>query len=290
MFVDFATIQASSRKRIPFGIAQQGRSFRNEITPGNFVFRTREFEQMEMEFFCKPGTDDEWHEYWLNERMNWFLGLGMTKERLRLREHDADELSHYAKRTYDIEYEFPEMGWSEIEGIANRTDFDLKAHSTHSGQDLSYFDQEADERYVPYVIEPAVGVERTVLSFLIDAYAEEEAPTADGKVDKRTVLKLDHRLAPYKVAVLPLSKHADLVPVADKVAADLRSYFVTDMDITQAIGRRYRRQDEVGTPYCVTVDFDSLEDQAVTVRDRDTMQQDRISLDKLVDYLRGKLQ
>ena len=290
MFVDFATIQASSRKKIPFGIAQQGRSFRNEITPGNFVFRTREFEQMEMEFFCKPGTDDEWHEYWLNERMSWFLGLGMTKERLRLREHEADELSHYAKCTYDIEYDFPEMGWSEIEGIANRTDFDLKAHSTHSGQDLSYFDSETDERYVPYVIEPAVGVERTVLSFLIDAYTEEEAPTADGKVDKRTVLKLDHRLAPFKVAVLPLSKHADLVPVADKVAADLRNYFVTDMDITQAIGRRYRRQDEVGTPYCVTVDFDSLEDQAVTVRDRDSMQQDRISLDKLVDYLRGKLQ
>ena len=290
MFVDFATIQTTARKKIPFGIAQQGRSFRNEITPGNFVFRTREFEQMEMEFFCKPGTDDEWHDYWLNERMNWFLDLGMTKEKLRLREHDADELSHYAKRTYDIEYEFPEMGWSEIEGIANRTDFDLKAHSQHSGEDLSYFDAETEERYVPYVIEPAVGVERTVLSFLIDAYDEEEAPTADGKTEKRTVLSLDPRLAPYKVAVLPLSKNADLTPVSEKVAASLRPHFVTDFDITGSIGKRYRRQDEVGTPFCVTVDFDSLEDQAVTVRDRDSMQQDRVSLDKLVTYLKDKLE
>jgi glycyl-tRNA synthetase len=222
--------------------------------------------------------------------MNWFLDLGMTKERLRLREHEADELSHYAKRTYDIEYDFPDMGWSEIEGIANRTDFDLKAHSTHSGTDLSYFDAETEERYVPYVIEPAVGVERTVLSFLIDAYSEEEAPTAEGKVEKRTVLRLDPRLAPFKVAVLPLSKHADLTPVSQKVAEDLRKHFVTDFDITASIGKRYRRQDEVGTPFCVTIDFDTLEDQAVTIRDRDSMQQDRVSLDKLVDYLRGKFE
>jgi glycyl-tRNA synthetase len=290
MFVDFLTVQQTSRKKIPFGIAQQGKSFRNEITPGNFVFRTREFEQMEMEFFVKPGTDDEWHDYWLKERMNWFTDLGMTSERLRLREHEGDELSHYAKRTYDIEYDFPGMGWSELEGIANRTDFDLKAHSTHSGEDLTYFDQEADERYFPYVIEPAVGVERTTLAFLIDAYTEDEAPTADGKMEKRTLLKIDKRLAPIKVAVLPLSKHADLVPVAEDVAARVRPYLVTEVDVTQAIGRRYRRQDEIGTPFCVTVDFDSLTDNQVTVRERDTMEQERIPIDGLVDYLRKRFE
>jgi glycyl-tRNA synthetase len=285
MFVDFALVQQASRKRIPFGIAQQGKSFRNEITPGNFVFRTREFEQMEMEFFVKPGTDDEWHDYWVKERMGWYLDLGMTEEKLRLREHEADELSHYAKKTFDIEYEFPGMGWSELEGIANRTDFDLKAHSKHSGTDLSYFDPDTEERYVPYVIEPAVGVERPTLAFLIDAYREEEAMSAAGKMEKRTVLRLDKRLAPIKVAVLPLSKHADLVPVAEKVAAELRPQFVTDIDVTQAIGRRYRRQDEIGTPYCVTIDFDTLTDDQVTVRDRDTMDQERIAINGLVDYL-----
>ena len=288
MFVDFMTVQQSSRKRIPFGIAQQGKSFRNEITPGNFVFRTREFEQMEMEFFVKPGTDDEWQDYWLKERMNWFLDLGISEDKIRLREHDADELSHYAKRTYDIEYDFPGMGWSELEGIANRTDFDLKAHAEHSGQDLSYFDPETEERYVPYVIEPAVGVERPTLAFLVDAYTEEEAMSAQGKMEKRTVLKLDKRLAPIKVAVLPLSKHADLVPVAEKVAAEVRPYFATDIDVTQAIGRRYRRQDEVGTPYCVTVDFDTLNDEQVTVRDRDSMEQERIPINGLVEYLRKR--
>jgi glycyl-tRNA synthetase len=289
MFVDFLTVQQTSRKKIPFGIAQQGKSFRNEITPGNFVFRTREFEQMEMEFFVKPGTDDEWHDYWLKERMSWYTNLGMSEDNLRLREHEADELSHYAKRTYDIEYNFPGMGWSELEGIANRTDFDLKAHSTASGQDLSYFDAETEERYVPYVIEPAVGVERPLMAFLVDAYAEDEAPNAKGKMEKRTVLRLDHRLAPYKVAVLPLSKHADLTPAADKLAASVRPHFVTDFDITGAIGRRYRRQDEIGTPFCVTVDFDTLEDQAVTVRDRDSMEQERIGMDALVDYLEKRL-
>ncbi len=248
MFVDFKTVQQTSRKRIPFGIAQQGKSFRNEITPGNFVFRTREFEQMEMEFFVKPGTDDEWQEYWLDQRMRWYTDLGMKPDNLRLREHEADELSHYAKRTYDIEYNFPGMGWSELEGIANRTDFDLKQHSQHSGEDLSYFDPDTEERYVPYVIEPAVGVERPLMAFLIDAYSEDEAPTATGKMEKRTVLKIDKRLAPIKVAVLPLSKHADLVPLAEKVAALIRPHFVTDIDITQAIGKRYRRQDEIGTP------------------------------------------
>ena len=289
MFVDFTTVQQAARKRIPFGIAQQGKSFRNEITPGNFVFRTREFEQMEMEFFVKPGTDEEWHQHWLDERMRWYTELGITSENLRLRRHEADELSHYAKDTYDIEYEFPGMGWSELEGIANRTDFDLKAHAEHSGQDLSYYDPDSEERYVPYVIEPAVGVERPTLAFIIDAYREEEAPSATGKMEKRVVLKLDKRLAPIKVAVLPLSKHADLVPVSEKIAAELRPHFVTDHDVTQAIGRRYRRQDEVGTPYCVTIDFDSLEDNQVTVRERDTMEQERVPIAGLVEYLQKRL-
>jgi len=289
MFVDFMTVQQASRKRIPFGIAQQGKSFRNEITPGNFVFRTREFEQMEMEFFVKPGTDDEWQDYWLEQRMSWYTDLGMLSEKIRLREHEADELSHYAKRTYDIEYDFPGMGWSELEGIANRTDFDLKAHAAHSGQDLSYFEQESEERYVPYVIEPAVGVERATLAFLIDSYREEEAPTASGKVEKRTVLKLDARLAPIKVAVLPLSKHEDLTPVANEVARDVRKRFVTDLDVTGSIGKRYRRQDEVGTPFCVTVDFDTLTDNQVTVRERDSMEQERIPVNGLVEYLTKRL-
>jgi glycyl-tRNA synthetase len=288
MFVDFMTVQQSARKRIPFGIAQQGKSFRNEITPGNFVFRTREFEQMEMEFFVKPGTDEAWHKHWLDERMRWYTDLGISPDKLRLRQHDPDELSHYAKDTYDIEYDFPDMGWSELEGIANRTDFDLKAHAEHSGQDLSYFDPETEERYVPYVIEPAVGVERPTLAFLIDAYREEEAMSAAGKMEKRTVLKIDKRLAPIKVAVLPLSKHADLVPVAEKLAAEIRPHFVTDIDVTQAIGRRYRRQDEIGTPFCVTVDFDSLTDNQVTVRERDTMEQERIPMAEVVDYLRKR--
>jgi glycyl-tRNA synthetase len=289
MFVDFMTVQSGARKKIPFGIAQQGKSFRNEITPGNFVFRTREFEQMEMEFFVRPGTDDEWHNYWLEERMRWYTDLGMRSENLRLREHEKDELSHYAKRTFDIEYNFPGMGWSELEGIANRTDFDLKAHAAHSGQDLSYFDPETEERFVPYVIEPAVGVERPTFAFLIDAYVEEEAPTATGKLERRVVLKLDPRLAPTKVAVLPLSKHADLTPVAEALAADVRKRFVSDFDVTGSIGKRYRRQDEVGTPYCVTIDFETLSDSQVTVRDRDTMEQERIPMEGLVDYLAKRL-
>jgi glycyl-tRNA synthetase len=285
MFVDFLTVQQTSRKKIPFGIAQQGKSFRNEITPHNFVFRTREFEQMELEFFVKPGTDEEWHDYWLKERMAWFVDLGLREDNLRLRAHEEDELSHYAKATYDIEYNFPQMGWSEIEGIANRTDFDLKAHSEHSGEDLSYYDAETEERYVPYVIEPSVGVERPTMAFLIDAYREEEAPTASGKMEKRTVLRIDKRLAPVKVAVLPLSKHADLTPVADKLAAELRKQFVTDFDVTASIGKRYRRQDEIGTPYCVTVDFESPEDGQVTVRERDSMEQERIPIEGLNEYL-----
>jgi glycyl-tRNA synthetase len=289
MFVDFATVQAAARKKIPFGIAQQGKSFRNEITPHNFVFRTREFEQMEMEFFVKPGTDEQWHDYWVKERMRWYADLGIREENLRLREHEADELSHYAKRTFDVEYDFPGMGWSELEGIANRTDYDLKAHAAHSGQDLSYFDPDSGERYIPYVIEPAVGVERPTFAFLIDAYTEEEAPTASGKMERRTVLRLDKRLAPYKVAVLPLSKHADLTPVAEKLAAELRVRFMCDFDVTASIGKRYRRQDEVGTPFCVTVDFDTLTDNQVTVRDRDSMEQERIPIEGVADYLTKRL-
>jgi glycyl-tRNA synthetase len=289
MFVDFATVQAAARKKIPFGIAQQGKSFRNEITPHNFVFRTREFEQMEMEFFVKPGTDEQWHDYWVKERMRWYADLGIREENLRLREHEADELSHYAKRTFDVEYDFPGMGWSELEGIANRTDYDLKAHAAHSGQDLSYFDPDTGERYIPYVIEPAVGVERPTFAFLIDAYTEEEAPTASGKMERRTVLRLDKRLAPYKVAVLPLSKHADLTPVAEKLAAELRVRFMCDFDVTASIGKRYRRQDEVGTPFCVTVDFDTLTDNQVTVRDRDSMEQERIPIEGVADYLTKRL-
>ena len=286
MFVDFATIQRASRKKPPFGIAQIGKSFRNEITPGNFIFRTREFEQMEMEFFCVPGTDEEWHQYWIDDRMQWYVDLGIRPENLRIREHADDELSHYAKRTVDVEYFFADesLQWSELEGIANRTDFDLRAHSDASGTDLSYFDQAEGERYTPYVIEPAAGATRATLAFLVDAYTVEEV---DG--DERTVLKLDPRLAPTKVAVLPLSKKDTLRPTARRVFDVVKGEFMSDYDETQSIGKRYRRQDEVGTPYCVTVDFDTIDDDAVTVRDRDTMAQDRIPIDNLVAYLRDRL-
>ena len=291
MFVDFATIQRTSRKKIPFGIAQMGKSFRNEITPGNFVFRTREFEQMEMEFFVVPGTDEEWHQYWIDERRRWYEDLGMRSENIRVREHEADELSHYAKRTVDLECYFPDpsMGWSEVEGSANRTDFDLKAHEAASGQDLSYFDQAANERYHPYVIEPAAGATRATLAFLYDAYRVEQAPDADGTMQERVVLKLDPRLAPYQVAVLPLSKKPELSEASRRVFDLLKVDRMVEYDETQSIGRRYRRQDEIGTPACVTVDFDTLEDQAVTVRDRDTMVQERVSIDRLPGYLDERL-
>ena len=289
IFVNFVNVQTTTRKKIPFGIAQIGKSFRNEITPGNFVYRTREFEQMEMEFFCKPGTDEEWHDAWIKERISWYTRYGVREENLRLREHEKDELSHYSKRTVDIEYAFPFTDWGELEGIANRTDFDLKRHSEFSGQDLSYFDQETNERYVPYVIEPAAGADRATLAFLIDAFTEEEAPTASGKTEKRTVLKLHKDLAPIKVAVLPLSRNEKLVPPAREVAGPLREHWTIDYDDAGSIGRRYRRQDEIGTPYCVTVDFDSLEDRAVTVRDRDSMKQDRIPIADLTDYLSERL-
>jgi glycyl-tRNA synthetase len=288
IFVDFTQVLASSRKKIPFGIAQRGKSFRNEITPGNFIFRTREFEQMEMEYFVKPGTDEETHQYWIDERFDWYLRLGIRREKLRLREHAADELSFYSKRTVDIEYEFP-WGWAELEGIANRGNYDLSQHAKFSGQDLSYFDQESQERYVPDVIEPAAGADRCLLAFLVDAYREEEVTTASGKVERRTVLALHKDLAPYKAAVLPLSRHENLVPRAKEVASLLRPRFMIDYDDAGSIGRRYRRQDEIGTPYAVTVDFDSLEDNAVTVRDRDTMAQDRIPIAELVDYLNERL-
>jgi glycyl-tRNA synthetase len=291
IFINYRNVLQTSRKKIPFGIGQIGKSFRNEITPGNFIFRTREFEQMEMEFFCRPGTDEEWHERWIETRMAWYLDLGVTKENLRLFEHPAEKRSFYSKRTVDIEYRYDFTGteWGELEGIANRTDYDLSTHAQASGHDLSYLDAETGERFTPYVIEPAAGVDRGALMFLLDAYSEDEAPDAKGKLEKRTVLRLDPRLAPVKVAVLPLSRHADLSPKARDVAARLRKNWNTDFDDASAIGRRYRRQDEIGTPFCVTVDFDTLDDQAVTVRDRDTMQQDRIGIDALVGYLAERL-
>ena len=289
MFADFAQVQTVSRKKVPFGIAQIGKSFRNEITPGNFVFRMREFEQMEMEFFVEPGTDERWHEYWIQARHQWYLDLGIKPEHLRLREHEPDELSHYAKRTVDIEYAFPWTEWGELEGIANRTDYDLKAHEAASGQELSYFDQEKETRYHPFVIEPAGGVDRALLAFLIDAYTVDEAPTAKGTVEKRTVLRLHSDLAPVKVAVLPLSRNERLAPEAKQLYASVRGHWMSQYDDAGAIGRRYRRQDEIGTPYCVTVDFDSLEDHAVTVRERDSMAQERIAIAEVVDYLRERL-
>jgi glycyl-tRNA synthetase len=291
IFVNYKNVAGSARKKPPFGIAQTGKSFRNEITPGNFIFRTREFEQMEMEFFVEPGTDEKWHEYWLEQRWNWYLELGINPENLRFFEHPKEKLSHYSKRTVDIEYRFGFGGteFAELEGIANRGDFDLTTHSKNSGVDLSFFDQETDVRWTPYVIEPAAGLTRAVLAFLLDAYTVDEAPNAKGVMEQRTVLKLDRRLAPIKVAVLPLSRHADLSPKARDLAAELRTFWNVEFDDAGAIGRRYRRQDEVGTPFCVTIDFDTLDDGAVTVRERDSMAQQRVGLDQLVGYLGAQL-
>jgi glycyl-tRNA synthetase len=291
IFVNFANVLNAARMKPPFGIGQIGKSFRNEITPGNFVFRTREFEQMEMEFFVEPGTDETWHEYWIQERYNWYVDLGINPENLRLFEHPKEKLSHYSKRTVDIEYRFgfPGSEFGELEGVANRTDFDLATHARESGADLSYFDQTKSERWTPFVIEPAAGLTRSLMAFLVDAYAEDEAPNTKGGVDVRTVLRLDYRLAPVKAAVLPLSRNEDLSPVARNLAAELRGLWNIDFDDSGAIGRRYRRQDEIGTPFCITVDFESLEDQAVTVRERDSMEQSRVSLDKLKGYLAEKL-
>ncbi|MFH5211712.1 glycine--tRNA ligase [Antrihabitans sp. NCIMB 15449] len=291
IFVNFANVLTTSRKKPPFGIAQIGKSFRNEITPGNFIFRTREFEQMEMEFFVKPGEDEQWHQYWIDTRHAWYTDLGIDPENLRLYEHPKDKLSHYSTRTVDIEYRFRFQGseWGELEGVANRTDFDLKTHSEHSGQDLSYFDQATNERFTPYVIEPAAGLTRSLMAFLVDAYAEDEAPNAKGGVDKRTVLRLDRRLAPVKAAVLPLSRNADLTPKAKYLAAALRQHWNVEFDDAGAIGRRYRRQDEIGTPFCITVDFETLDDHAVTVRERDSMAQERVALDQVEGYLAQRL-
>jgi glycyl-tRNA synthetase len=291
IFLNFANVMNSARKKPPFGIAQIGKSFRNEITPGNFIFRTREFEQMEMEFFVVPGSDEEWHQYWIDARTQWYEDLGITKDNLRHYEHAQEKLSHYSKRTVDIEYRYRFAGseWGELEGVANRTDFDLKTHSEASGTDLSYFDQTTGERFIPYVIEPAAGLSRSLMTFLLDAYSEDEAPNTKGGVDKRVVLRLDKRLAPVKVAVLPLSRNADLTPKAKDLAAQLRQNWSIDFDDAGAIGRRYRRQDEIGTPFCITVDFDTLDDHAVTVRERDSMAQERVALGQVEAYLATRL-
>lgn len=291
IFVNFKNVMTSARMKPPFGIANIGKSFRNEITPGNFIFRTREFEQMEMEFFVKPGEDEEWHQYWIDDRFNWYIDLGIKKENLRLYEHPQEKLSHYSKRTVDVEYAYNFKGskWGELEGVANRTDYDLSVHTKGSGEDLSYFDQEAGERWTPYVIEPAAGLGRAMMAFLIDAYDEEEAPNAKGGTDKRVVLRLDRRLAPVKVAVLPLSKKEELSTPARELANKLRANWNVEFDVSGAIGRRYRRQDEIGTPFCVTYDFDTLEDNAVTVRERDSMEQERVKLDELEAYLAARL-
>ena len=291
IFLNFVNVLNTSRKKPPFGIGQLGKAFRNEITPGNFIFRTREFEMMEMEFFVQPGTDEEWHQTWIDLRTEWYVDLGIDRSNLRHFEHPAEKRSHYSTRTVDIEYRFGFSGseWGELEGIANRTDYDLRQHSEFSGEDLSYFDQASGERWFPYVIEPAAGATRSLMAFLVDAYTEDEAPNAKGGMDKRTVLKLDPRLAPVKAAVLPLSRHGDLSPKARDLAADLRQAWNVDFDDAGAIGRRYRRQDEIGTPFCVTVDFDTLDDQAVTVRERDSMSQQRVALDQVKSYLGAAL-
>ena len=283
IFVNFKNVMRTTRKKLPMGIAQVGKAFRNEITPGNFTFRTREFEQMELEFFCKPGTDLEWHEYWKKFCEDWLLGLGMKKENIRLRDHSPEELVFYSKATTDIEYAFP-FGWGELWGIADRTDYDLTNHMNMSKEDFTYLDSETNERYVPYCIEPSLGADRVALAFLCNAYDEEEI--AEG--DTRTVLHLHPALAPYKVAVLPLSKK--LSEKAEEVYTKLSKKFMCEYDETGSIGKRYRREDEIGTPYCVTVDFDTLEDNAVTIRDRDTMEQVRINIDELENWISEKIE
>ncbi len=287
MFTNFGQVLQTTRKKPPFGIAQVGKSFRNEITPQNWIFRTREFEQMEMEFFVPPADSGQWYEYWCNERLDWYVRHGIPADMLRVRAHDDDELSHYSTGTSDVEFTFP-WGWDELEGIAQRTDYDLKQHAEHSGEKLDYFDQQNNERYVPYVIEPAAGATRTMAAFLIAAYDEEEVGDGD-KSDVRTVLRLHPRLAPYQVAVLPLSKKDTLTPLAHEVRKALSARYMVDYDETQSIGKRYRRQDEIGTPLAVTVDFDSLDDRAVTVRDRDTMEQVRVPIDELVSTVSEQL-
>ena len=283
IFVNFANIQRTTRKKLPFGVGQVGKSFRNEITPGNFIFRIREFEQMELEFFCKPDTDLEWFNYWKDACKNWLLNLGIREENIKMRDHDPEELSHYSKATTDIEFLFP-FGWGELWGIADRTDFDLKQHMDHSSKSLEYFDPETNEKYIPYVVEPSLGADRVTLAFLCDAYDEEEV----GEGDVRTVLRLHPALAPFKACILPLSKK--LNDKATEVYSTLAKEFMVDYDDAGSIGKRYRRQDEIGTPFCITYDFDSENDGCVTVRDRDTMQQERIKIEDLVEFIRAKLQ
>ena len=283
IFVNFANIQRTTRKKLPFGVGQVGKSFRNEITPGNFIFRIREFEQMELEFFCKPDTDLEWFNYWKDACKNWLLNLGIREENIKMRDHDPEELSHYSKATTDIEFLFP-FGWGELWGIADRTNFDLKQHMDHSSKSLEYFDPETNEKYIPYVVEPSLGADRVTLAFLCDAYDEEEV----GEGDVRTVLRLHPALAPFKACILPLSKK--LNDKATEVYSTLAKEFMVDYDDAGSIGKRYRRQDEIGTPFCITYDFDSENDGCVTVRDRDTMQQERIKIEDLVEFIRAKLQ
>ncbi|MHB0913333.1 MAG: glycine--tRNA ligase [Armatimonadota bacterium] len=289
IFVNFKNVLNSTRKKLPFGIAQIGKSFRNEITPGNFTFRTREFEQMEIEFFTRPAEAEEWHKYWLETRFAWYTSLGIKPENLRLRPHGEDELAHYACGCSDVEYRFP-IGWSELEGIANRTDYDLKQHMEVSGKDLSYFDESTNERVVPYVIEPSGGVDRTLLAFLSDAYEEVAGGRGEAGAETELVLRLHPRLAPIKAAILPLAKKGGLPEVAKDLQSELRKHFMTDYDEARSIGRRYRRQDEIGTPWCITVDFDTLEDQAVTIRDRDTMEQVRVPLGQVNNWIRDKIE
>jgi len=287
IFVNFLNVQSASRQKLPFGIAQIGKAFRNEINTKNFLFRTREFEQMEMQFFCKPGSDDAHFDYWRSERMKWFIGLGMKKEKLQWHQHPKDKLAHYAKDAYDIEYLFP-FGWGEIEGVHNRTNFDLTRHEQFSGKSMKYFDEESKEKFTPFVIETSAGASRSFMAFLVDSYHEEEAPTAEGTAETRIVMKLDPRLAPTKIAIFPLVNRDGMPEFARKVEDELRSHFRVFYDDSGAVGRRYRRQDEVGTPFCITIDSQTLQDQSVTVRDRDTMIQERIPASKLKEYFAVK--
>ncbi len=288
IFVNFLNVQSASRQKPPFGIAQIGKAFRNEINTRNFLFRTREFEQMEMQFFVKPGTDEEWFRYWKEERLQWFLRLGMTRDRLQWHRHEPDKLAHYAKDAYDIEYRFP-FGWGEIEGIHNRTDFDLSRHEQFSGKAMKYFDQETKEKYTPFIIETSAGASRSFMAFLIDAYREEEVPDANGKLETRVVLGLHPRLAPVKAAVFPLVNRDGMPEIARTLEAELRKSFRVFYDESGAVGRRYRRQDEAGTPFCITVDSQTLQDQSVTVRDRDSMKQDRVAMDRLTEVIRARI-
>ena len=288
IFVNFLNVQSASRQKLPFGIAQIGKAFRNEINTKNFLFRTREFEQMEMQFFVKPGTDVQWFEYWRGERMRWFADLGMRAERLQFHQHEPDKLAHYAKEAFDIEYQFP-FGWGEIEGIHNRTDFDLSQHQTFSGKSMQYFDDGTKERFLPYIIETSAGASRSFMAFLVDGYREEDAPTADGGTETRVVLRLHPKLAPVKAAVFPLVNRDGMPELARTIEQGLRPHYRVFYDDSGAVGRRYRRQDEVGTPYCITVDSQTLQDHTVTVRDRDSMQQERIASDAILRYLRDHL-